>query len=345
MPNYPLELYERLLAGGEPALLAEVQRADPEHVYLDFKRVASSPSLYTRANGFSLHPSDLTNLGKALSGFANSRGGVIVWGIDCVGNDPMSRGIAPGVESVGSFKGVVRSLLGKASTPALADIRLDVIELPSVPGKGALLMYVPQREYGPVRAGVGEGTDRYYFRAGDSFLAVPHDVLAAMFGRTPPPNVFWKVVIASNRPAFVGREVKIEAAIVLHNKGQALGFHPYFTVTMDTPGENCELRYSELDSERFTFHGVLDAFVTVVGRPDYPLPTGALAGAVLITLTLCPPFTRGIRLDAGSGCDGALPHELTRKVDVEAVRRAYDLAVNEGASQSQVWGSMFPDPA
>lgn len=343
MPNYALELYERLLTGGEPAILAELQRADPEHVYLDFKRVSSSPSLYTRANGFHLDKSDLTNLGKALSSFANSKGGVIVWGIDCVGNDPMLRSITPGIENPGSFKGVVRSLLGKASTPALNDIRLDVLDLPSIPGKGAILMYVPQREYGPVRASVGEGADRYWFRAGDSFLAVPHDVLAAMFGRTPPPDVAWYVALAGNQPALSpGGEVRLEAAVVLHNRGQGLAFHPYFNVTMNRPGPNCVLLYTELDQERYRMHGVLDTFVTSVGRADHPLPSGAKAGALLLKLVLKPPFTHRIVMDTASGAEGALPHEMERVVEPEVVARAYEVAMS-GGSQAAVWGTMFPD--
>ena len=49
-----------------------------EELFLDFKQAVS-----TGKNGTSLHKDDRKNLAKGISGFGNSEGGVIVWGVEC----------------------------------------------------------------------------------------------------------------------------------------------------------------------------------------------------------------------------------------------------------------------
>ena len=59
-----------------------IARRESEKYFIDFK--------ITRSNDYSnqktLYDSDRNNLAKALSGFGNSEGGVIIWGIDASGN-------------------------------------------------------------------------------------------------------------------------------------------------------------------------------------------------------------------------------------------------------------------
>src|SRR4028118_2129581 len=71
------EIFRRLLSDGEQAIDALIADFQSENLWLDFKRSA------TDGEGTKLHVSDRENLAKAISGFGNSDGGVIVWGVYC----------------------------------------------------------------------------------------------------------------------------------------------------------------------------------------------------------------------------------------------------------------------
>lgn len=68
------DLFERIRQQGEAAISQFIAERKTEEMFLDFKQAA------TRSDR--LHDDDRKNYAKALSGFANSEGGVIVWGVD-----------------------------------------------------------------------------------------------------------------------------------------------------------------------------------------------------------------------------------------------------------------------
>lgn len=71
------DIFKMLIEGGHEAIDSFIENAASEELFLDFKRSADAGS------GVRLHPTDRANLAKAISGFGNSEGGVVVWGIDC----------------------------------------------------------------------------------------------------------------------------------------------------------------------------------------------------------------------------------------------------------------------
>src|SRR5689334_4316045 len=71
------DLFERLTRDGEAAIVEMIAQRQVEDLFLDFKRSHDS------GVGTKLHQFDLENFGRAVSGFGNSDGGVIVWGVAC----------------------------------------------------------------------------------------------------------------------------------------------------------------------------------------------------------------------------------------------------------------------
>jgi predicted HTH transcriptional regulator len=69
------ELFEQLQVEGEAGIDRLVSERTQETVELDFK-------MKRDAQHGAFHDDDKRNLGKALSAFANSAGGLLVWGID-----------------------------------------------------------------------------------------------------------------------------------------------------------------------------------------------------------------------------------------------------------------------
>ena len=71
------DLFGTLQTRGVAAIDEFIEDRQSEELFLDFKRSADS------ATGRKLHDRDRHNLSRAISGFSNSEGGVILWGVDC----------------------------------------------------------------------------------------------------------------------------------------------------------------------------------------------------------------------------------------------------------------------
>ena len=69
------ELYEKIKNEGISAIEEFILARKTEELFLDFKRSAND------GNGERLNPNDRKNLAKAISGFGNPEGGIVVWGI------------------------------------------------------------------------------------------------------------------------------------------------------------------------------------------------------------------------------------------------------------------------
>jgi predicted HTH transcriptional regulator len=67
----------RIATAGEGAIDQLIADRQSEELFLDFKRSSDNGA------GARLSDADRGNLAKAISGFGNSEGGVIIWGVDC----------------------------------------------------------------------------------------------------------------------------------------------------------------------------------------------------------------------------------------------------------------------
>ena len=72
------DIFQKLVYFGEEAIDDYIVNSQTEELFLDFKRADS-----TGKNGLALHKDDRRNLAKAISGFGNSEGGVLIWGVEC----------------------------------------------------------------------------------------------------------------------------------------------------------------------------------------------------------------------------------------------------------------------
>lgn len=339
MPEpYAWTLFQQLVHGGEAELLAQLRRTDPEHDYLDFKQIVSNPALYTAPTGARLDQDDLPTLGKALSGFANTLGGVIVWGIKCLDKDkPHTRKLEPGIQHAEAFKGVLRRLIGSATVPGLSGVELEVVALPTLgPGYSAVLMYVPQREFGPVmsHAGGEKTSHKYFFRSGDSFQPLTHQMLAAMFGRSPPPIMSLQWFIMADEPCVVSGAVVLNIGLRLANDGDGMGFHPYVVVDGQRPSDASQIKFPEdrIDS-RFFAHSSFMSGASFLGRAEFPLAPGEKILVAWTQIFLNPPFNRKFIFKVVAGARDALPYRRDIVVGPEQleaiIARAPDLTTKE----------------
>jgi hypothetical protein len=199
-----------------------VELKQEEHLHLDFK---------TLRNAELTSGDDKRSIARCISGFANSSGGIIVWGIDARKN---SDGIDCATAIVELRKPAVlvsrlNTLSGDATSPITDGIRHKPI-INSKSGGGVVATFVPETDGGPFMALLGE--QRYYKRSGDSFYQMEHFDLEDMFGRRQKPNL--EMII---QPSKVENGVE-EYSILVRNNGRAVARHAGFLMTL----QNVEIK-------------------------------------------------------------------------------------------------------
>jgi predicted HTH transcriptional regulator len=135
------DLFERLKQHGEEGIDQLIQDRQSEELFLDFKRSANNGS------GRRLHEDDRQNLARAISGFGNSEGGIIIWGVDC--RDRAGSGDLPSEKNgIDDPKRFVSWLEGAVSGCIVAPhpgVTHHAIET----GKGFAITHIPKSELAP----------------------------------------------------------------------------------------------------------------------------------------------------------------------------------------------------
>ena len=194
-----------------------VTRGQEENIHLDFKTVRDAGLASS---------DDRKNLACALSGFANSSGGLIVWGVDArknIDGVDCAAELRP-IENLPLFLSRLNSLTGEAADPITPSVQhRAIVESGS---RGFALTLVLESDTGPHMAKLGE--NRYYKRAGDSFYKMEHYDIADMFGRRRRPKlaVFHRVLGSFNT---------VEIHLGLRNVGRATARAPFFAFESDGP--------------------------------------------------------------------------------------------------------------
>lgn len=134
----------------------------PESVYLDYKQNGSDGS-------------NKENWAKALSGFGNTAGGVLVWGLKCDGLLPTELAPIPKAEAL-------RARLNQL-VPCLTEEPVSGVEVrsfPFAPGldEGFVVCFVPLSRRRPHRVVNGK---EFYFRVTDNFIPLPVPSLRTLF--------------------------------------------------------------------------------------------------------------------------------------------------------------------
>jgi hypothetical protein len=148
-----------------------------EDLHLDFKTIVDP----------GLSRDDRKSLAVALSGYANSDGGLIVWGVEARPN-------ADGVDCAKAICEIpqvqllltrLNSLTGQSVSPLVDGVEHKTIIVHGA--AGVCVSYIPASDSGPHMAKGGE--DRYYKRSGSSFYRMEHFDLEDMFGRRQRPSL------------------------------------------------------------------------------------------------------------------------------------------------------------
>ena len=161
--------------------------AEEESLWLDFKEVA--PGAVPANEAFIRE-----KLARALSGFANTEGGVLLYGVRTKGaakGSPDRAQEIVEIDNVGAFRAGLEKLASVLVDPVVGNVVVEEIVNAMTPSCGVVAVFVPASNGGPhrvVRAGT-DANDRYYMRTTTEFVVLPHTLLADRFGRTASPRL------------------------------------------------------------------------------------------------------------------------------------------------------------
>lgn len=242
-----------------------------EDLHLDFKRVADP----------NLSRDDRRNFAKAVSGFANSDGGLIVWGVDCRKNDDGidCANAAPGIDGLQKFYSRLMEFSGSAVNPSVTSIEHRALSVPGDPDHGFIVTYVPVSDGGPHMAKLGE--DRYYRRSGASFLKMEHFEIADLFGRRPHPKLTLNYKKFGPSPS--GPKFRFKFHLILENHGRGSARAPYLAFRTRGPLAWDVLSLGGNQHHRFPLLPSSDDFCRLGGSGDVFLHPGAALPVTALT--------------------------------------------------------------
>ncbi|TMQ25274.1 MAG: ATP-binding protein [Nitrospirae bacterium] len=178
-----------------------------ESIYIELKtkKNRSTPEL---------DDSDSWQFSRALSGFANSDGGVIVWGVETDKEDSASK-LKP-ITAVTDFEARLKKSLLNSVQPFVDGVRMGSILEEDGSGAGYLKVLIPRSDKAPHRA---MRADREYFRRStEGFYRLEHFDLEDAFGRRPHPSLVMTVELVP-RP---GEDPHEEVKFALRNEGRGM---------------------------------------------------------------------------------------------------------------------------
>ena len=164
---------------------------------------------------------------RALCGFANNQGGVLVWGIDARFDKVTKVDAACHLKLVPDpavLHDRLRQLHPNATEPPLVGVESNAIFDSGTAGPGFVVSFVPESDVKPHRAELMDGKP-YMLRIGDSFKNPSPSILRNLFfpRSSARLNVAvepeWEPITVSTQSARLPPDIEIRYRMTLHNSG------------------------------------------------------------------------------------------------------------------------------
>jgi hypothetical protein len=202
-----------------------IQEKQEEHLTLEFKTVK---------NAELLDKNDKKNFAEALSGFSNSSGGVIVWGIETkkIKGTDYANGVKE-IQPLSLFMSRLNQLTGELVKPIVDGVEHRRIRISG--DRGIAKTLIPPSDAGPHMAMGGLG--KYYKRSGDSFYPMEHFDIEDMFGRRRKPTLSLSIGIerADITSGPKGRKFTCEIFVGVKNTGRGIAKNVALAVEANHP--------------------------------------------------------------------------------------------------------------
>ena len=320
------ELFNRLTAGGMGEIDRLIGVGLTEELFLDYKRSANDGS------GHKLHDHDRNNLSKAISGFANSEGGIIVWGIDCR-RDTKTGADVPSdkrpVENAIRFKGWLEQATSGLTIPLHHAVVHHAIEEDPATGAGYVVTLIPVGMHPPYQS-VTKST--YYMRSGSNFAKVPHNILSGMFGRRPNPRMVLLPVVSSLRQLMLPKggnkqipALSVACNLYLRNEGMGLAEDVFLSIRHIENQELFDIITLKQESSVFSERRTYSLHQSLISNPGIKLPPDAEFFPTTLQLTIPIPLKNAFSIAMNFGATGCETSYFTLvSGDPDAINAGYN---------------------
>ena len=311
------DIFQKLIYFGEDAIDDFIVNLQTEELFLDFKQAVS-----TGKNGTTLHKDDRKNLAKGISGFGNSEGGVIVWGVEC-SRDCDIGDVAKAkvkVKNVHRFLSWLENAISGCTIPSHNRVRNHIISVDKN-GDGFVATYIPKSDLAPLMTTMG---NNIYIRSGSNNVPAPYSVIAGMFGKRPQPNI--ELIVADKRLEVLDNAVedmvypssmnnppakylRLGFSICAQNDSNVIARELYLSCSSTGKG-------GEYNKVRFSNYNQMDSIPGIEGqlnlitRPDLRLPPRGIFRFVNVTIIFSPYSEEDFLMDGVIGADHAAPKDF-----------------------------------
>jgi len=308
------DIFTQIKSSGLDAIQGFIISRESEELFLDFKRSSDSGG----ANRLSQN--DRNNLAKAISGFGNSEGGVIVWGVDC-SQDPTEGDVAKAlfpIINVSRFKSWIEGAISGCTVPPHSKVvNFAILDESGI--NGFLVTLIPKSMNAPHQM---LPKKQYYIRAGSDFVPTPHDVLSGLFGRRPQPHVFHMFTFA---PAHIeGQRVKIQVGFLIRNQGPGIASNVFITLFLyEWPGDDASCGFQPSDPQNWSGTWSFGRHLSLIAKDSLKLPPNAHFQPVIMEAFIEPPFEKGFHLKGTVGSAESEPHSFSLICSKEIIDSLY----------------------
>lgn len=217
------DLYDRLIEESEAGIQRLIDERAQEGLQLDFKQKA-------RPENGAFDDGDRKILAKAISGFANSAGGLIVWGVNAEKVDGVDCAQPPAapIAQIDRFSSEATTLVGQLIQPRHDGVHIATIRSAVGEGYGYLIIYVERSERRPHRS-EAKAQKQYFKRSGDSFFEMEHYDIEDAFNR----NRAASLEISFSPPAIINEDTNYRLygiTVCVRNDSDCIAKFPFMSI-------------------------------------------------------------------------------------------------------------------
>ena len=216
--TYLEEVIGKLESEGENFINRLRADSTEENLQLEFKTKKSPAEL-------ELHKEDKQNLGKALSGFSNAEGGIVIWGVGTKKENGIDKAnqLRPISNIENSFE-VFRNQCATSLQPENPDLKFLLVRCGDDNTKGYIAVAVPKGRTRPYMSKAPDHS-KYFRRTPNGFDPLQHYEVVDMMRAEVDADIVlnWTVTKESTGPAGTNFRIRL----LQHNIGLVSALRPY----------------------------------------------------------------------------------------------------------------------
>lgn len=334
MQDHIQPIIEDIKKRGFKALEDIIVRKESEKYFIDFKLTQRDDYSGQRT----LFDTDKKNYAKAISGFGNSEGGLIIWGIEASGStNDYAKSIKP-IKNIDNFKSLLESFVSILTIPIHKTVETFVIKKSKTDKDGIAITIIPKGNDRPYQ---NIGDYKYYMRGGDSFVPVPHGVLQGMFGQTPQPNVFFMFNISKTPTIETNKAMKWQAGLMAVNGGLGIGEDIYGLVRIWSPGDKSQIAIDITDKYNYDFYTAYGIEFSFMSKKGFRLGYEQRSQMMVINFWLLLPFTKKLYIDLLIGGRNQQVYRKTIERSASELEIIYKKCITNPSTEriEEIWGN------